>query len=238
MNEAQFDQALASTFSHYADIQAQALSVYSETQTAANPVHTFSRRFSRRMARLLNNPQSYARNSARPVWQRALRTAAMVLISLSLTGAVLLSIPQVRAAVWKFIRIVYETNTEYRFTDPAPEDTVQLPTYHANWLPEGYEETYMRNTGSDVLIHYENSDSVIRFTYNFASQGTSYSIDNEHTEETILTVNKTVYTIHSNEQTGWHGIFWFSDDHSIFHQLSGYCSINDLLKIKDNLIEK
>lgn len=227
MSDASFDAILRAAVAEAAEAQAAAL-----TAAAAElPEHQFSRRFQRRMARLLKEPLRYAR----PAWQQALRTAAMILVTLGLTGTVLLSIPQVRAAVWNFIRTVFDTHTEYRFTEPAPEEAAQLPTYHANWLPEGYEETMVQNTGDSVWIEYKKNNAVIHFSYEFAQQGLVFSVDNEHTTESTLMHNDTIYTVYFNEKTGWRGVTWFSADGDIFYQLDGPCTTEELLKIKDNL---
>lgn len=227
MSDASLDAILRAAVAEAAEAQAVAL-----TAAAAElPEHQFSRRFQRRMARLLKDPLRYAR----PAWQQALRTAAMILVTLGLTGTVLLSIPQVRAAVWNFIRTVFDTHTEYRFTEPAPEEPVQLPTFHANWLPEGYEKTVVQNTGDSVWIEYQNTDSVIRLNYDLAVQGFVFSIDNERTTETTMSSGGTDYTVYFNEITGRRSLTWFSDDGSVFYQLSGPCTTEELLKIKENL---
>ena len=228
MSDAGFDAILRDAVAEAAEAQAAAL-----TDAAQElPEHRFSRRFQRRIARLLKDPLRYAR----PVWQQALRTAAMILVTLGLTGTVLLSFPQVRAAVWNFLRTVYETHTEYRFTEPAPEETAELPTLHANWLPEGYEETYVRNTGNDVLIEHRNeSNNIISIQYSIANEGSVFSIDNEHTTETTITFNGTSYISYFNKETGWRSLTWFSADGDVFYQLDGPCTTEELLKIKENL---
>lgn len=227
MSDASLDAILRAAVAEAAEAQAVAL-----TAAAAElPEHQFSRRFQRRMARLLKDPLRYAR----PAWQQALRTAAMILVTLGLTGTVLLSIPQVRAAVWNFIRTVFDTHTEYRFTEPAPEEAAQLPTHRANWLPEGYEETMVQNTGDSVWIEYQNNHSIIRLNYDLAVEGLVFSIDNEHTTETTMSSGGTDYTVYFNEITGRRSLTWFSDDGSVFYQLSGPCTTEELLKIKENL---
>ena len=227
MSDASLDAILRAAVAESAQMQADALAASAESL----PDHSPSKRFQRRMARLLKDPLRYAR----PAWQQALRTAAMILVTLGLTGTVLLSIPQVRAAVWNFIRTVFDTHTEYRFTEPAPEETAQLPTYHANWLPEGYEETMVQNTGDSVWIEYKKNNAVIHFSYEFAQQGLVFSVDNEHTTESTLMHIDTIYTVYFNEKTGWRGVTWFSADGDIFYQLDGSCTTEELLKIKDNL---
>ena len=226
MSDASLDAILRAAVAESAQMQADALTTSAEKLPDRSP----SKRFHRRMTRLLNDPLRYTR----PAWQQALRTAAMILVTLGLTGTVLLSIPQVRAAVWNFIRTVFETHTEYRFTEPAPEEPVQLPTHHANWLPEGYEETMVQNTGETVWIEYQNNTSIIRFRYYLAAQGFISSVDNEHTTETHLSVDGTTYTVYFNEDTGWCSLTWLSHDGSVFYQLEGPCSTEELLKIKEN----
>lgn len=232
MSEQEFEQLLQDQLAEVSFGCAQALSRAAD----GLPAHQPSLRHQRRMARLLRDPLVYARRHGLPPLRQALRTAAMILVTLGLTGTVLLSIPQVRAAVWNFIRTVYETHTEYRFTAPAPEEPVRLPTYHANWLPEGYEETVVRNTASEVLIQYQNEASnMIILRYSVTTKGNAFSVDNEHTSETTITFNGITYTSFFNEETGWRSLTWFSEDRSVFYQLDGFCTIEELVKIKENL---
>ena len=232
MSDRNFDALLQAAVEDAVLAQTEALSAWADTQ----PEHQFSKRFQRRMTKLLKNPFGYARQHSRPVLQQVLRTAAVILVTLGMTATVLLSIPQVRAAVWNFLRTVYETHTEYRFTEPAPEEPAELPTLHADWLPEGYEETVVRNTGSDVLIEYQNeNDNIITIHYSIAVEGSAFSVDNEHTIETTITLNGTTCTSFFNEETGWRSLTWFSEDRSVFYQLDGFCTTEVLLKIKENI---
>lgn len=227
MSDASLDAILRAAVAESAQMQADALTTSAEKL----PDHSPSKRFQRRMTRLLNDPLRYAH----PAWQQALRTAAMILVTLGLTGTVLLSIPQVRAAVWNFIRTVFDTHTEYRFTEPAPEEAAQLPTHRANWLPEGYEETMVQNTGETVWIEYQHNEAIIRFRYYLAVQGFVFSVDNDHTTEKSVLIDGTTYTTYVNEKTGNRSLTWFSEDGSVFYHLSGPCTTEELLKIKENL---
>lgn len=227
MSDASLDAILRAAVAESAQMQSNALTASAEKL----PDHSPSRRFQRRMARLLKDPLRYAR----PAWQQALRTAAMILVTLGLTGTVLLSIPQVRAAVWNFIRTVFETHTEYRFTEPAPEEAAQLPTHRANWLPEGYEETVVQNTGDRIWIEYRNESAMIRLRYRLAAQGFVFSVDNEQTTEETVSMNGVNYTVYLNENTGRRLLTWYSVDNTIFYQLDGFCNTEDLLKIAENL---
>lgn len=227
MNDHEFDEMLRAAVSDSAQMQADALTA----RTDGQPDHRFSPRFRRRAAKLQKHPI----RSTRSPGQQALRTAAMILVTLGLTGTVLLSFPQVRAAVWGFVRTVYPTHTEYHFTNPAPEEPVDLPTLHAGWLPEGYEETMVQNTGNRVWIEYQKDDAVIRLRYRLATQGFVFSIDNEHTTEEVMIKNGVNYTVYLSENTSNCLLTWFSADATIFYQLEGFCETDELIKLAENL---
>lgn len=227
MSDKEFDEILRAAVAESAQMQADALTARTEGQ----PDHHFSPHFRRRASRLLNHPLRRTRSPR----QQALRTAAMILVTLGLTGTVLLSFPQVRATVWGFVRTDYPTHTEYRFTNPAPEDLVDLPTLHAGWLPEGYEETMVQNTGNRVWIEYQKDDAVIRLRYRLATEGFVFSVDNEHTTEEAMTKNGVNYTVYLSDNTSNCLLTWFSADATIFYQLEGFCETDELIKLAENL---
>lgn len=229
MTVERLDALLHEALSQSANRQAAALTA----AVADLPEHRFSRRYERRISRLLRKPLQYAR----PVYQQtSRRTAAAILLALGLTGTITLSFPQARAAVWKFIRTVYETHTEYRFTEPVSDTPASLPIHQANWLPDGYEQSSVLDMDDTVWIEYQNGESTIRFSYCLATQGFVYSIDNEHTTEETVTFHGSTYTAFHNEETQWCSLIWFSEDKTIFYHLDGFCPIEDLLNIAENII--
>ena len=235
MTDAMFEELLRRELETAAAVQAEKLTALAEEKGLSD--HPFSRRFERRMAKMKKDPLAYARRYSRSPSQRVLRKVALVLAALGLSGAMLLAFPKARAAVWRFIQTVYETHTEYAFVEPAPEALAPLPTLHANWLPDGYEETTVQNTGSRVLMLFENEQGqTIDIQYYVADEGFSFLVDNEHTVETNYIEDGVAYKLYIGDSSfNRNVITWFSEDASVFYQVAGPCSIDELLKISKNL---
>lgn len=97
---------------------------------------TVSPRLLRQMNAMLNDPNSWAKRQHRSIWSRIARTAAVILLVLSLSLSALMAVsPTVRAAVINWVRETYEHSVIYRFFDKSDD---QLPNYAPTWLPEGF----------------------------------------------------------------------------------------------------
>ena len=99
----------------------------------------FSPPYLRWRGRLLADPFAFVKRKLRPVWVRALRTAACIaLISAVTLGALMAVSPTVRAAVLRWLREISGSYLTYTSGQPAQTDA--LPSnWRVTWLPEGWE---------------------------------------------------------------------------------------------------
>ena len=99
----------------------------------------FSPSYLRWRRRLLADPFAFVKRKLRPVWVRALRTAACIaLISAVTLGALMAVSPTVRAAVLRWLREISGSYMTYTSGQPAQTDA--LPSnWRVTWLPEGWE---------------------------------------------------------------------------------------------------
>ena len=99
----------------------------------------FSPSYLRWRGRLLADPFAFVKRKLRPVWVRALRTAACIaLISAVTLGALMAVSPTVRAAVLRWLREISGSYMTYTSGQPAQTDA--LPSnWRVTWLPEGWE---------------------------------------------------------------------------------------------------
>ncbi|MDO4314515.1 MAG: hypothetical protein Q4C45_01980, partial [Oscillospiraceae bacterium] len=123
----------------------------------------FSSRYLRRRLRLLNDPFGWAREAARPVWKRAARNVACVLLACTLAlGALMAASPTVRAAVLNWLRELGGGHVAYTSTsDRAAWDYDEPPAWRPTWLPEGWSLDGL------VLMGPENSSS----TWTYQGEG-------------------------------------------------------------------
>lgn len=120
----------------------------------------FSNRYLRRRMGLLADPFGWARRTVRPLWKKALGSAACVLLACTVTlGALMAVSPTVRAAVLHWLREISGSEMTYSTAGrPGEED---LPSsWRVTWLPEGWRLReisdsawmYRREDGADSLI--------------------------------------------------------------------------------------
>ena len=102
--------------------------------TDTTPV-AVSPRLLRQMNSMLNDPNSWAKRQHRSIWNRIARTAAVILLVLSLSLCTLMAVsPTVRAAVINWVRELYENSTVYHVMPSHAAE--KLPRYKLTWLPD------------------------------------------------------------------------------------------------------
>lgn len=141
--------------------------------------------------KFLQDPQGMTRKKLRPLWSRALRTAACFLLVVSLSfGAVMVGSPQARAWVRFWVVDWQEDHVTYQYEgESLPTEALQdwKPTY----LPEGYEQTdYIDLPGVvSILYNNEDPDMQIEFSYMLLTDGSGYGLDNERHKISDVSVN-------------------------------------------------
>lgn len=116
---------------------------------------TFSPAYLHWRTRLLADPFAWAKKHLRPLWARALRTAACILLAASLTlGSLMAVSPTVRAAVLNWLREI--SGNLMTYTSSQPAKTNSLPSnWRITWLPEGWTLKDMTISGQK---YYEPSE--------------------------------------------------------------------------------
>lgn len=113
----------------------------------ANTPHVFSKKFERKMRRLIRRvdyPGSYI----------ALRAIACISIVLLLSFTIVITIsPTARASVIKWIKEYCGPYIEYIIPQSQKNN---LPDYHISALPEEYTELNRTNTGETCFVEYVN----------------------------------------------------------------------------------
>lgn len=186
----------------------------------------------RRMKNLISNPRSAGRSFLKSRWQKA----AMFLLALGLSSLILLSFPQVRAAVRNLVRHVYDTFNRYSFSAPA-EELTSLPHLTPSWLPEGYEETSYLERGNTVRIEFsDNQNNTIDLHYARATTCFALSLDTEHYHVSFIAHDNVTYEAYeSTSPTHENMLVWFSGDQSLAFLLSADIPTEDLLSLAKSL---
>ena len=174
-----------------------------------------SSRQEKRLRAMLADPFGYARHVRRPVWKKALHTAAMIAVTAALSLSLLSAAsPAVRAAIKAWFMEIRHSDIVYYFMG-EPNDH-ELPDYTISELPEGYEATgEIFETQNYRSITYEDADGrPMYFNYMYMEQGGAHGISTDGMEVYDVMVNgcagkffRSIDPAYSN------GLIW-TDEHS------------------------
>ena len=208
---------------------------WKETMDTAPPAEP-SLRQRRRMGALLANPEGYARRAARPVWKRAVRTAACFLLACILGfGALLAANPTARADFAQWVREWQDGMNSYSFTGlPSQEE---LPWYEIGDPLEGYVEGERSKAGGHARIAYWNQeDQRISFRYYWMDKGTTIGAvtDGMNVEEvTVSGYSGEVYlSIDGSESNA---IIWMNEGAEIVFLIDAWADKQELLHMAESV---
>lgn len=121
---------------------------------AALPAHHFSKRFERKMKKLIKQQHhTPAYNQAVLI---AKRVAIVVLMSTLVTFSSLMTVEAYREKVIEVITQVFHEFTDYHFVSSSADDT--LPSVIFGYVPEGMEQTKCKIDDARSHFIYEASD--------------------------------------------------------------------------------
>ncbi|MBQ9536106.1 MAG: DUF4367 domain-containing protein [Clostridia bacterium] len=155
---------------------------------------TPSRAHRRQMRAMLRDPLRWAKNKTRPLWQKVLRSAAVVLLAVSVGfGGVLAVSPSARAAVQRWLTTWYERYVIYDYY--GEEQSEKLPLYEITWLPEGFVESIDERIERPNLVFIiyrkigDEENSIISMSYRYMQDGGGFSIGWQNAEVRPVKVN-------------------------------------------------
>ena len=109
--------------------------------------------------------------------------AACLILTVFLSGSVVLLVSaEARAAVFGWVRDIYESYFVYSYTGSETE----LPdgvVYHPGWLPDEYHAIVMSEPDGQVINVYENNEGAfIVFTYSFNIESSAVYVEREYSD--------------------------------------------------------
>ena len=199
-----------------------------------------SPRLLRQMTAMLNDPPGWVKRQRRSVWQRLARTAAAILLVLSLSlGALMAVSPTVRAAVKNWILETYEHCVNYRFFGKAPE--ARLPNYAPTWLPDGFVLDERSEWEDRVFSIYHSTAQDGGFTFNYYSISEDIQIQiggYDNTPVSALeecTVNGMNANYYPADISGNSNLIWVDQERGIIFCIGGTPEKDDMLHIAESV---
>ncbi len=203
-----------------------------DEMVANSPPHEFSPQFEKRMKKLIN---SIGRKDRIKKYKRiAVRTVVSIAAAFGLIFGVLLTQPEVSAAVQNVIRTVFDRYDKYDYIG----EELTVDNFNNNirlgYVPDGYYLSSGDYSHISVSLTYVNKDkNEIMFDYGIADGASSF-YDNEHNSYCNFTVKGIEYFYYeSNDNDFYNTLVWYEDGYafSIFAHLSK----EELVKIAENI---
>ena len=193
-----------------------------------------SPRYRRWERRLLADPAGFVRRQCRPVWQKALRMAACLILCAALAlVAVMMASPTARA--WVVDRVVtwMETYTQFRFYGQNAQGVTA--DWRPAYIPEGFEEAEVtwREKTSYLNVIYENSEGIrITLTAIPAEDSRSIIVDNEHSDSQEIEINSRSATLFASNTEGYPNyLVWTNCDGTTTYTLMSRLDTSELIQI-------
>lgn len=205
---------------------------YASELASTEEVET-SPRFQRQIKKMLANPNAWAKQRRRPLWEQCLRRVAMLLLVCSITLGAMMTISQtVRATVIKWVMEWYDTQIIYRFFGESTSD--EMPSYDITKLPTGYKKTEeTRELVDTMIVIYENEDDdTIYFEYSRMRDGMVLGISTENMEIYEINIHKFPgHFYKSTNPTESNTLIWLDEQKEIQFIIDSYCDKDELLEM-------
>lgn len=195
-----------------------AIALDEEANTETIP-YTPSLYHQRQIKAMLKSPLRWARDRKQPVWKRALKRVAVILLVISLAfGSLMVISPTARATFIRWVTEWYETHIVFRYAG----DDVQgkMPQYEIGELPDGFSEIPQKGfcTAGMSVHYYEDKDGeAIVLRYIYMQQGSMSGVDTENSDIISVSVNGCDGYLIIPKEAGCNNTITWSDAESNLH---------------------
>ena len=170
--------------------------------------HEFSKRFERRMGKLIRRGKTGSPVGAIAFLRRHMVAFVAAIIILFASA---MSVSAVRAAVFEFITEVYEKFTHMFFEEspPSQESSDEFIVRRPSFIPEGFE-LVSEKTAGPVLLVYEKGSDYISYSQQRV-EDVSMDINTEGAELEELEFKGLPAKYYSNQ--GVQNLLWYDDEY-------------------------
>lgn len=215
-----------------------------EAEAPDEPV-SVSARHARQMRALCRDPLKWYRRRMRPIWKRALQTAAMVALICAAAAGVLLAVsPSARASVRRWFVQYRETDIVYTYSG-APLDG-DMPQYIIPEIPDGFvlEESFV--LPDYVMYAYrceagKYAGQFLYFSYQYMHEGAATGILATEDIQIDVSINGhpgTLYLAHDPDNSS-STLIWFDEEANFEFSISAYLTGDELIALAESvMVEK
>lgn len=208
--------------------------------------HVFSKRFERKMAKLI-------RRTNHPIRYQVMRTAAAVLLAITtLFGAVMAVSPEARAAVIGWVKSAFHEFFEYsneasstgnNVSDDTNNEGSNRPSepgkheYHLSVIPEGYRELkVVERLDGKTYLYINTSTQMLQFSYTYGAKNSSMFAETEKYEQHPAFVNEysaDVYIALVENETN--AVVWQDIQAGVLFQIFAFADQAELIEIAETV---
>lgn len=184
--------------------------------------------------KFLAAPFDYAKKRARPMWQRFLRTAACILLAVSIAfGGVMAVSPTARAWVQQIFAEWFGDHARFSFSGNAGQETGEWKT---TWLPEGFELVEEKNMSRATELIYKNEvGDILRLRFSPGS-GSVLGADAEYQSyEKIIFMGTSAYLSRATLPGEPSYLLWIDNASSTVFKLTTTGNADNLLPVAEGI---
>ena len=196
--------------------------------------HEFSEAFEKKMQKLL-------RRALHPVRYQVLRCAAAVLAAILTIFSVLMAVsPDVRAAVFGWVRSAFHEFFEYSSESPSPTNADVEYDY---FLSESLENYALLNTidneDGKVYIYLDKEGLILQFTFMRSVDGNGLFVDTDGYDVHMASVNDQPADIYISQNSNEANVIvWQDITNNILFQITAYADKEELIVLAENIEKK
>ena len=221
-----FDVVLTEALKEYMDTELDRADELVQTESCE-----FSNKLKKRVHKIGNSIGRADR--IKLLTKTALKTVVSAAAAFGIIFCMLLTQPEVYAAVQSTIRNIFDTHDRFEFSSEAPAEGSFDDTIRLGYVLEGYYLSNGDYTPIDVVLTYTNTIDEIVFEYGFAD-GMTVLIDNEHYEYEQFSSNGIEYHYYKSTDADFTNQMLWEDDGYVFI-LDGQLSKDEFVKIAENI---
>ncbi len=193
--------------------------------------HEFSPQYKMKRRKIINSVGR--KNRIKKYKHIAVRSVISIAAAFGLVFGVLLTQPEVYAAVKNVFRSVFDKYDKYEYV--SEELTVENfdDSFRLGYVPDGYFLSNGSYSLAYVSLTYTNEKDKILFKYGIADSLTA-SYDNEHNSfETFSSDGIEYYYYKSNDEDFYSTLLWYENGYAF--SLNAQLSKDELIKIAENI---
>jgi hypothetical protein len=230
MNDIEFDRLLKTAVIKAAEIDYMSdMPSEEELSRIIKP----SAAFEKKMAKLFKNPKSYIKILRRPLYVKAPRTVASILLFISIVFSLSMLNPDARAKFVALVRSWFGDHTEYAIIDDAG---VNIPdTATLGYIPEGFSLSFEAKDPLALNITYR-ADSGEYFSIEIFGVDGVLNLDNEHVTFYSVPIDGNTAEVYESKGDNYpSSVVCYDEENSLIICITGTLNIDELAKVIEGL---